>query len=179
MEVWTVWREECVGEVPIFKGVFTSLEKARDWAAHQEGAVWGYILAQCETLDSPTAPEAPWRPIELRKFHTESKPRVLLTKLRAVDYEPLMPAPSVGDDFNPPTNPTSADLWNSRLYVMSSYRGYNLYLENGALVYRSDPKSVGGNGMVSIPDPTKGLCAAETCYVRYKGESWLATLNFV
>ena len=118
----------------------------------------------------------PWRPVELRTFHAETKPRVLLTKLRPVDYEPLMPTPSIGDDFNPPSNPTSADLWNSRLYVMSSYRGYYMYLENGALVYRSDPKSASGNGYVSFPDPDS---EAEMCYVRYRGESWLATLNFV
>ena len=179
MEVWTVWREVNVGEVPIFKGVFTSLEKAQAWADVQEGAVWGYILAQRETLDSPATPEMPWRPVELRKFHEETKPRVLLTKLRPVEYEPLMPAPGIGDDFGPPTNPTSADLWTSRLYVMSSYRGYYMYLENGALVYRSDPETPCANGLVAIPDPTQGLCKVETCYVRYKGESWLATLNFV
>ena len=176
MEVWTVWREEQVGEVPIFKGVFTSLEKAREWADGQESAVWGYILAQRETLDAPTSPTAPWRPVELRKFHEESKPRVLLTKLRVVDYEPLLPALNINDDFGPPTNPTSADLWNSRLYVMSSYRGYYMYLENGAFVYRHEPKSVSGNGLVSFPDPDS---EAETCYVRYKGQTWLATLNFV
>jgi hypothetical protein len=176
MEVWTVWREERVGEIPVFKGVFTSLEKAQEWADDQEGAVWGYILACRETLDSPTVPEMPWRPVELRKFHAETTPRVLLTKLRAVDYEPLMPTPSIGDDFNPPTNPTSADLWNSRLHVMSSYRGYNLYLENGAHVYRHEPKSAGGNGLVAIPDPDS---EAEMCYVRYKGRTWLAVLTFV
>jgi hypothetical protein len=178
MEVWTVWRTHDHGEAPIFKGVFSSLEKAREWADRQEGATWGYITAYHQTLDSPTTLQA-WGGAELRTFHAESKPRVLLTKISAVDFEPLMPAPSIDDNFNPPTWPTSADLWTSRLYVMSSYRGYNLYLENGALVYRSDPKTVGGNGMVSFPDPAKGPCEKETCYVRYKGESWLAEMEFV
>lgn len=74
MEVWTVWRDDREGEIPVFKGVFTSLEKAQAWADEQEGAVWGYILAYRETLDNPATPEMlRERPVELRKFHAETK----------------------------------------------------------------------------------------------------------
>jgi hypothetical protein len=104
---------------------------------------------------------------------------VILTKLRPVEYEPLLPAPSITDDFRCPSNPTSADVWGTPLGVVSTYRGYSMYLENGAFVYRSDPETTGGNGMVAFPDPAKGPCKVERCYVRYKGESWLATLSFV
>jgi hypothetical protein len=105
--------------------------------------------------------------------------RVILAKLCAVDYEPLMPAPSVGDAFLRPDNPTSANLWDTPLAIVSNYRGHTLYLENGALVYRSDPRTTSANGFVAIPDPSKGLCAVETCYVWYNNERWVATLSFV
>jgi len=71
MEVWTVWLDTVEGEVPLFKGVFSSIEKAQEWADKQEGAEWGYILAMREVLDAPvnTADPVFPRPKELVVFH--------------------------------------------------------------------------------------------------------------
>jgi hypothetical protein len=75
MEVYTVWLDTEVGERPLFRGVFSSLEKAREWADAQEGAKWGYIYAMKRVVDEPVDPD-PWTrpcPITLRQFH-ESRP---------------------------------------------------------------------------------------------------------
>lgn len=100
---------------------------------------------------------------------------VRLSNLSPATYEPLLPAPSVHDDCVIPFNPTNRGLEDGPLTVVSNYRGHSLYLENGALVYRINPKTPGGNGCVSIP---QGPSEPEECYIRYNGEGWCGTLEF-
>lgn len=181
MEVWTVWREEIVGEVPIFKGVFSSLEKAREWANTQEGGDWGYILARPRVLDIPIDTSDPDfipgfpRPIELRCFHAERREalHVRLSNMKPVEFTPLLPASSVNDAFGPPVNPTTKGLLDWPLRVASSYRGHSMYLENGAFVYRADPRGECANGYCAVSTEP------ETCYVQFRGASWEMTLEFV
>jgi hypothetical protein len=37
--------------------------------------------------------------------------------------------------------------------ILDSYRGWNLYCEGGVTVYRTNPKSEGGNGLAGQPIP--------------------------
>lgn len=102
--------------------------------------------------------------------------RVRLSHLHQTDFIPLLPAPSINDDFHFPENPTSVNLTDGPLRIMSTYRGHAMYLENGAFLYRTEPKSAGGNGMVSIPKPGS---ESETCFVNYMGEKWACIVDFV
>lgn len=102
---------------------------------------------------------------------------VRLSNLRPATFEPLLPAPSIHDDFVPPSTPTNRGLEDGPLRIVSDYRGNALYLENGAYVYRSSPKSPGGNGMFSIP--TWNGAEAEECWLEYDGKIWEGTINFM
>jgi hypothetical protein len=133
------------------------------------GPGWRRAMDEFRVLSTPGDPG----PMQF-----QNKMQVTLTQLTPVDFMPLLPAPSVKDDFSGPAEPTARGLTDGPLQIVSNYRGYSLYLENGALVYRSDPKSTGGNGMVSIPVPSS-LPEPETCFVRYMGKSWTGVLNFV
>ena len=107
---------------------------------------------------------------------TTNKMAVVLSNLRPATFDPLLPAPSINDVFDGPENPTNKGLTDGPLVITSTYRGHAMFLENGAYVYRQDPKSPGGNGLVSIPG--KGA-ETEECYVLWNGERLDATLNFV
>jgi hypothetical protein len=93
--------------------------------------------------------------------------------MKPIEFMPLLPAPSVRDDFGPPAAPTGKGLLDWPLKITSSYRGHSLYLENGAFVYRLDPKGDCANGFVAASTEP------ETCYVRFRGSSWEMTLEFV
>lgn len=102
---------------------------------------------------------------------------IIISDLSTVIYPPLIPAPSVRDEFAPPMNPTGRGLLEGPLLITSNYRGHTLYLENGALLYRSDPKSPGGNGMVSFP--TASDAVSEPAFICFENKWWRGTINFV
>ena len=73
----------------------------------------------------------------------------------------LCPAPSVRDweeikearDNDPtPDFKNISDFVGKPLEILTTYRGWNLYLQGGVTVIRTDPKTHGGNGLVSLPD---------------------------
>lgn len=103
----------------------------------------------------------------------QNKMEIRLTNIAPAEFMALLPAPSVRDDFGPPAVPTNKGLSDGPLKITSSYRGHSLYLENGAFVYRDDPRGVCANGFAAASDEP------ETCYVRYKGQSLSATIEFV
>jgi len=112
-------------------------------------------------------------PQQTKMFSTH----VIISDLTPENSPPLMPAPSVLDDFSPPAKPTERALIGVPLEITSTYRGRIVYLENGSMVYRSHPKSPGGNGMVSFP--LVESAEPETCYVEFNGKWWQGTINFV
>lgn len=89
-----------------------------------------------------------------------------ITSLKLTNYVPLLSTPNVTeaeyihDKLNkfPMTN---KDLLDGPLQIVTSYRGTNLYLENGAVLYRTNPLTEGGNGYVSAPKEP------EECLVYY------------
>lgn len=117
------------------------------------------------------AREGPWEGVRAKKM---APTRVILSNLQPAEFEPLLPASNVKDDFEYPARPTTAGLADGPLEVFSTYRGHAMYLENGAYVYRSDPKGLCVNGLASFQ-----AAGPEECFVRFKGEGWRATLEFV
>lgn len=89
-----------------------------------------------------------------------------------IDMVPLMPAPGVRDLESMPAPTSDAGLNDVPLLIIWNYRGYLLYLENGASVYRDNPKSAGGNGLLS--DPT----GPEDCIVSWCGKAYRAIVDF-
>jgi hypothetical protein len=114
---------------------------------------------------------------QLSHHHEMQTTHIILSDLVPEKSAPLLPAPSVLDDSGPPENPTNLPLTGCPLRITSTYRGRLVHLENGAMVYRSHPKSLGGNGMVSFPFVESA--EPETCYVEFDGQWWMGTLNFV
>ena len=117
---------------------------------------------------------------EVEGVHQQTKmfsTHVIISDLTPENSPPLMPTPSVLDEFSPPATPTRRSLLEGPLEITSTYRGRLMYLENGCMVYRSHPKSPGGNGMVTFP--LVESAEPETCYVEFNEKWWQGTLNFV
>ena len=110
-------------------------------------------------------------------LHSETRPKTKMAFVRfsnvvPINYAPLVSAPSVRDQFSPPSNPTNLDLTADRLKVGDCYRGLLFYLENGAIVMRRGPKTPGGNGHVSwLGDEP------EDCYVSFQGNWYTAIVK--
>ena len=92
--------------------------------------------------------------------------------LTPMDSFPLMPAPGVRDIEDMPAPTSDVGLNERALLITWTYRGYLLYLENGASVYRDSFKSPGGNGLLSGPtDP-------EQCIITWRGKAYRAIVYF-
>lgn len=92
--------------------------------------------------------------------------------LTPMDFVPLMPAPGVRDLEDMPAPTSDVGLNEQPLLVTWTYRGYLLYLENGASVYRDSSTCVGGNGLLSGPtDP-------EQCIITWRGKAYRAIVYF-
>ena len=96
----------------------------------------------------------------------------------------LAPAPSLRDwesikealdkDLTPKFK-TISDFVGKPLEILDTYRGHNLYLQGGVTVIRIDPKTPGGNGLVSLPNQKTvehgriiwGTEAAYECEIEY------------
>lgn len=63
-------------------------------------------------------------------------------------------------------------IYDTPLRVNYSHRGYELHLENDAVIYRSHPTTPGGNGYVSDP------IESEKCMVYYKDVWYNAMVDF-
>jgi hypothetical protein len=59
------------------------------------------------------------------------------------------------------------------LNIAASYRGHDFYLENGAILCRSEPKTDGGNGLLAVPNGT------ENCMVYYNDLWFKARVEFL
>lgn len=95
-----------------------------------------------------------------------------ISSLTPMDNFPLMPAPSVREVESMPAPTSDAGLADGALKVIWTYRGYLLYLENGASLYRDSSKSIGGNGLLG--DPT----GPEDCIVTWRGKAYRAFVYF-
>jgi hypothetical protein len=92
--------------------------------------------------------------------------------LTPLDAIPLMPAPSVRDIEDMPEPTSDVGLNERPLLITWTYRGYLLYLENGASVYRDSSTSAGGNGLLSGPT------GPETCIIVWRGKAYRAIVYF-
>jgi hypothetical protein len=97
---------------------------------------------------------------------------VTIGTLEAVEFAPLMPAPSVRDIEDIPAPMSDAGLHDGPLVVTASYRGHIMYLENGASVYRDNPQTGGGNGLLCLPNEP------ESCIINWRGEKFRAIVDF-
>ena len=97
---------------------------------------------------------------------------VTIGTLEAVEFTPLMPAPSVIEMESIPAAMSDAGLHDGPLVVTASYRGHIMYLENGASVYRDNPKTGGGNGLLCLPS------GPESCIVSWRDEKFRAIVYF-
>ena len=92
-------------------------------------------------------------------------------------FAPLMYAPNVNEvehmarvlNESPKSN---KGIYDTPLRVNYSHRGCELHLENGSVIYRSNPTSLSGNGYVSDPVET------EKCMVYYKDVWYNAMVEF-
>jgi hypothetical protein len=98
--------------------------------------------------------------------------RVNIGPLTPMEFFPLMPAPSVRDVEEMPAPTSDVGLNEQSLLVTWTYRGYLLYLENGATVYRDSSTSGGGNGLLS--NPTR----PEECIITWRGKAFRAIVYF-
>lgn len=97
---------------------------------------------------------------------------VTIGTLEAVEFAPLMPAPSVREIEALPVATSDAGLHDGPLIITGTYRGHLLYLENGASVYRDSSKSISGNGCLGLPTES------EECIVTWRGKAYRANVEF-
>lgn len=97
---------------------------------------------------------------------------ISIASLTPMDNFPLMPAPNVRDVESMPEPTSEVGLTERAMQVIWTYRGYLLYLENGASLYRDSSKSVSGNGLLG--DPT----GPEDCIVTWRGKAYRAFVYF-
>lgn len=102
---------------------------------------------------------------------------VVIKTLKLTDYMPLSATPNVTEseliqeELNK-SPPTKKELvGEGPLQIVTTHRGSNLYLENGAVVYRYAGESVNGYMVFS-----KGT---EKCHVGYNGLCFEADVEFV
>ena len=101
---------------------------------------------------------------------------VVIKTLKLTEYSPLAATPNASEimilqeDLSkfPPTKKEL--VGEGPLQIVTTHRGYNLYLENGAVVYRYQGESV--NGYMCSP---KG---PEKCHVSYNGLCFDADVEF-
>ena len=97
---------------------------------------------------------------------------VQIRTLEHSDFAPLLHAPNVLE-----AKYISEQITNAKeedwLYIVASYRGHELYLNDGSLIVRTNPP-FGGNGYVAGPLPD----SEEECFVRLKDETWHKALVY-
>lgn len=102
---------------------------------------------------------------------------VLIKTLKLTDYTPLCATPNITESMALQEElnkfpPTKKELvGEGPLQVVASHRGSNLYLENGAVIYRWMGESVNGYMCLSS-EPEK-------CHVSYNGLCFEADIEFV
>lgn len=95
-------------------------------------------------------------------------------------YNLLAPAPSVQESericesMRLDSAPPVTNLDGAQVTVLDDYRGHMLYCSGGVTVYRSDPTTNGGNGLVSLPGP--GVEEAATIF--WNGKRYSARVRF-
>lgn len=100
-----------------------------------------------------------------------------ILSLEAMEYPPLVPAPSVTDydDISAALekSPKSTKgLMDGPHLIVTSYRGGFVYLDNGACMYRCDTGAVGANGYLGHPVGEEG------CIVGLGGKWWRARVTY-
>ena len=85
--------------------------------------------------------------------------KAIIHSIIATNYGNLAPAPSVRDweemreALDSDTTPrftSPAEFLGLPLEVLTTYRGYGIYLQGGVSFHRTAPTTSGGNGMVSM-----------------------------
>lgn len=105
---------------------------------------------------------------------------VTIRTLSELPNSPLTSAPSVREveyisERIANGERTDAGLQDGPIEVLADYRGGQLYLANGAVVQRWQPKTPCGNGLISLPRPGD---ESEDCVIVHKGKWWRALVEF-
>ena len=100
-----------------------------------------------------------------------------ILSLEPVAYPPLVPAPSVADaewiaEERAKAPRTNKDIMDGPHYMVTSYRGSLVYLDNGDSMYRLETNAPGGNGLLSDPVGEEG------CLVNARGKWWRARVEY-